>query len=185
MALPIVRLVCSWRQSERYLQIHSWKTWGVSTHFSVIYKISSMGAYWGISTGLLLPHFFPIVAEIGGFALIVAGCQKLIAACCQIPLIVASCGQKCGKCCVLRPNFQMLRVAGYLNTSQQADRCCLANKNKPENGQRHRVSLPVFILLWPEPTLSVLDQKRSAVWINILIYFIQALVCDTNKTFIF
>ena len=42
--------------------------------------------------------------------------------CCALPLeislIVACCGQKCRKCCVLQPNFQMLRVAGYLNTSQ-------------------------------------------------------------------
>ncbi len=73
---------------------------------------------------LRLPQFFSIVAKIGGFILIVAGCQKLIFAFCQNPLIpgkkpmycVASCGQECHKCCWLPPNFLMLCVAGYLNT---------------------------------------------------------------------
>ena len=33
-------------------------------------------------------------------------------------LIVACCGQKCANCCWLRPNFHLLRVAGYLHTTQ-------------------------------------------------------------------
>ncbi len=91
----------------------------------------NVGAYWGISGGYLLPHFFSIVAENDGIFLTVASCHKLFIAGCQIALflgnkpmykvnwefippnlIVACCGRDFSNCCMLQPKmWQLLRVA--------------------------------------------------------------------------
>ncbi len=89
----------------------------------------SVGAYWGISRGYSsCCHIFLNCCRNRPYFAIC--CQSPEAICCRLPnhqvaaeifLIVASCGQKPGNCCELRPNFYLLRVAGYLNTTQVSE----------------------------------------------------------------
>ncbi len=94
--------------------------------------------------------FVSFVAEIDSISLFVASCQKLFVAGCQIyiddkpmvkfcpenlppKLIVAGCdwdfsncyqcGQKSHNCCELWPNWHLLHIAGYLNTTQVYSSC--------------------------------------------------------------
>ncbi len=95
-----------------------------------------LGAYWGISRGYLLPCFSQLLPKSTVFCYLLPVARSYLLQVAKWPfflerslcikvirltgnfLIVARCGQKCGNCCGLRPNFHLLRVAGYLNTSQ-------------------------------------------------------------------
>ena len=94
-------------------------------HTGLIAYMHEMGAYWGISRGYLLPHFFYLLPKSAVFSYLLPE-----AICCRLPndpftwefeiyrinfppnLIVACCGRDSSNCCMLRPKmWQLLRVA--------------------------------------------------------------------------
>ncbi len=90
------------------------------------------------TTGRVLRYFesvfvaniFLFVAEINSIFLFVASCQMWQSTGGNdgffwLRRLFASCGQKHCKCCELRPNSYLLRVAGYLNTCQHYCKCIL------------------------------------------------------------